>query len=120
MVEADLLRYYQRDLIDVLEQEGCRRLWVLVNGLPADAATWREDVFDRTDELLATLIERRDNWSRALLDALMHKKQIKAPGEITIPRPGTEEAQRDRVITDPKEIAAFFGGAVKPSDSERR
>lgn len=67
-----------------------------------------------TDELLAIVAERVDAWG--LFNARAHtekKHQKQLPKQsLRIPRPGERQQQstekRDRVITDSREIAAFF------------
>lgn len=61
------------------------------------------------EERICQLIERHDQWSRALFEAQVGQKEIRVPGEVKIPRPGDEEPE-PKVTTDPKAIAAFFGG----------
>jgi hypothetical protein len=64
-----------------------RRLWALVNGLPADAATWRNGVLwtDR-DYMLALLTELVDRWGN--VNARVHGvKQMDLPDLIEITRP---------------------------------
>lgn len=88
-------------------------MWVLLNGLPPDAAVWRVEgrQWTQHDEFLALIAERIDAWG--LMNARLHvdKKQQKylPKKALQITRPGDREAKRDRVITDPKTIKAFFG-----------
>lgn len=42
LLEADFQRFYHLDLRVLVEVEGCRRLWTLVEGLPAEAMVWAE------------------------------------------------------------------------------
>jgi hypothetical protein len=53
------------------------------------------------------MIERHDQWSRALLGALMGKKRVQVPPSITIERPGAPRPQRN-VVTDPGELRRWF------------
>ncbi len=90
---------------------------MLVNGLPPEAAIYRVDGQQWTtrDELLALAIERIDHWglSAAYLgsDKKFHKNLPDKP--LVLPRPGEKQREgrdeRDRVVTDAREIAAFFG-----------
>jgi hypothetical protein len=87
---------------------------VWVNGLPPDAAIWRVDGQEWTvlHELLAINAERVDAWGLATVRMQASKKTQKflPDKSLQIPRPGeTTEQDADRVITDPKEIAAWFG-----------
>jgi hypothetical protein len=90
---------------------------VLVNGLPPEASTWRIDGQQWTTlhELVAVLIERTDMWG--LTSARIktggkglpkHPLRVPRPGEDTPSRALPESDKRDRVVTDPKEIAAWF------------
>lgn len=91
---------------------GCRRLWVLINGLPPDASIWRVEgqQWGNREELLALVLERIDAWgllqARLASDKKFHKYLPDKPIEIT--RPGEQKETRDHVVTDPREIAAFF------------
>jgi hypothetical protein len=40
-VEADFLRYYGKDLRQMAQRAGPRRLWVLIDALPPDSALGR-------------------------------------------------------------------------------
>lgn len=42
MLEADFQRYYGIDLDAEFDSLGCRRMFVLFDGLPGDAAVWRQ------------------------------------------------------------------------------
>lgn len=81
-------------------------------GLRPDAGIWRQDFLPPVEERLAQLLERQDAWSRALLSAQLGHKEIKAPGEIRIPRPSDPEPVKPRVETDPKVIAQFFTASL--------
>ena len=85
-----------------------------MNGLPPEAAIWRVEGQQWTvrDELMAILVERVDHWG--LAQAHIHSTGKGLPSKsIEIPRPGAvrqqEREDRDKVITDPKVIAQFFG-----------
>jgi hypothetical protein len=88
---------------------------VWVNGLPPEAAVWRVDGQQWTTlhELLALQAELIDQWG--LLGARIQTGGKGLPKKgLQIPRPGeaarTEQvAKDDRVVTDPAEIARFFG-----------
>jgi hypothetical protein len=82
----------------VVSDDTPRRVYALVRGLPPDAATWRSDRWTPEMETAVFAIERNDQWLRALLDALLNKKQIPIPGPLEINRPGEEPApERKRV-----------------------
>jgi hypothetical protein len=89
-----------------------RRLCALVEGLPPDAAIERIDGQQWTvsDELLALVAERVDAWgllnARVGTDKKFHRYLPDEP--LRISRPGKQETA-DRVITDSREIARFFG-----------
>lgn len=84
---------------------------MLVNGLPPEAATFRVDGQQWTPvhELLALNTELTEHLVR--LQAGEKAPVLKEP--LRVVRPGEKQSQksngRDRVITDPAEIAAFFG-----------
>lgn len=86
---------------------GCRRLWALVSGLPAESATWRQESWPIEAELAATQVELTDIWGRALFAALGGKP----PGEpIHVQRPGeTALPKRKRGLSDPDEIRRALG-----------
>jgi hypothetical protein len=87
---------------------------VLVNGLPPEAAISRVDGQQWTSlhELLATTLERVDAWGliNARLQAPKKAQKYLPCSPLEVPRPGEAAAReaRDRVVTDPAEIAAFF------------
>ena len=81
---------------------------MLIEGLPGDAAVWRNDALPPIEERLAQLLERADAWSRALFQAQTGAREIQVPGEVRIIRPGTADVPRKHVETDVKRIMAFF------------
>lgn len=88
---------------------------MLVEGLPIEAATWREErpVWSTTDDLIAGLIQLTDTWGRRSLAAKgVPKSKLPKPIQIEHPdrnRAATERQKRERKLTtDPNEIAAFF------------
>ena len=83
-------------------------MWALVQGLPPEAAVWRQQSFTPTEELLVQLLERHDEWARAHLQALLHHKKVTVPPEFKILRPGEDEQPTRRIETDPAKIAAWF------------
>lgn len=93
-LEADFQRFFHLDLRFEVERTGARRLCALVEGLPADAAVWRDDGFTRGEELAAIAVERADAWGKALWEIAARShlkeppKEIGNPGVIEIPRPG--------------------------------
>lgn len=90
----------------------------MFNGLPEEAATWREDRpgWSQQDELLATCAELIDAWGRQLLSALVavHGGSIGSLGEpLRIGHPDREEPEPEpppkrAVTTDPSRISAFL------------
>jgi len=86
-----------------------RRLRALIDGLPGDAAVWREDVLPPVEERLAQLMERQDAWFRAIFGALTHQERVPVPGDLEIVRPGDRTIPEEKVIvTDSNTIAAWF------------
>lgn len=92
-----------------------RRLHALVQGLPPEAATFRGDgpAWTQQDELLASAIEIVDAWGRQLLSALVavHGGKVRLPEPVRIKHADRAEApepQKEKITTDPAEIAAFF------------
>jgi len=85
---------------------------VWIKGLPPEAATWRIDGQQWTlhDELLAVLIERVEMWgyAQAHLSADKKARRLLPEKPFQVPRPGAKPDTEERVVTDPKEIAAFF------------
>lgn len=80
---------------------------MLINGLPPDAAVWREETaWTFRDELAATQIEITDIWFRNLFVALGGKPKGK-PIRIERPKQGEPEKQSKRT-NDPAVIAGFF------------
>lgn len=93
----------------------------MIEGLPAEAATWRQDRpgWTQSDELAAGHIELLDIWGRLLALALLNPKkfprQLHKPLRIQHPdRPGSTPPPQARLITtDPREISAFFTDRFK-------
>ena len=85
-----------------------RRLRALVEGLPGDAATWREDMLPPLEERIAQLTERTDQWFRALFAAQTGQQRIQVPGDIEIVRPGANKFPEREVVTDARTIVAWF------------
>jgi hypothetical protein len=91
---------------------------VLLRGLPLDeAATWREDRekhpdWSQTDELLASLLELTDAWSRAIVKVLGGKPRGSA---LKVPRPEAPQStpEKKEIETDPAVIAAWFRRHVR-------
>lgn len=85
-----------------------------MEGLSPDAAIHRVDGQRWTvrDELLALILERVDHWGLAQAH-IQTRGKAKGLSEksMEVPRPGEASGAKgeDRVITDPKVIAAFFG-----------
>jgi hypothetical protein len=77
-----------------------------VNGLPREAATFRDHIgWDAQTELTASLIEVMDRWARQF-GVWKGVKQRHLPKPVRIFRPGEEQQQK--VESDPRAIAAFF------------
>jgi hypothetical protein len=76
--------------------------------MPADAATWRQDRLPPLEEYTALILERQDQWSRALLDALLHKKRITLPAPLQFERPGQQRPAVRNIVTDPGELRRWF------------
>jgi len=83
-----------------------------MNGLPPEAAVWRVDGQQWTvrDELLVTTLERIDHWGlvQARLSANPKVAKHLPTKSMQLPRPGEAQEAKDHVITDPRQIAAFF------------
>jgi hypothetical protein len=113
-VEADLLRFYGVDLLDYHRGRlSTRRLRVLIQHLPKDAALVRElhgeDVeWGLTEHLLAAAVDHlaAGNW----LFASAHTAENADPPERPepLPRPGMADPQSSTPSATPDEIAAFF------------
>lgn len=100
---------YGFDLVAEWETVTYRRLWVLLQGLPVDAALWREEnTWTTQDELAAALIELTDIASRRVVRAL--GGDVKGePIRIGRPERDVEPQRVERIITtDTAEIAAWF------------
>jgi hypothetical protein len=120
-LEASLLQVYGFDLVAEWGNIGVRRLWVLVEGLPAEAPVWRAESWTRADELAALTVEAIDAGNRAVIAALGHKVRGES---IRIPRPSEQRAIEsaqppegtNRVGLDEaglRQLAAFFGRTGK-------
>lgn len=108
-MEADFQHYYQLDLRREYLHTSCRRVFALIKGLPPGSAIWRKDSFPPVEEMLVQFIERHDEWSHALLMALLGHKRVATPAPFQILRPGEdEEPKRPSIETDPRVIAAWF------------
>ncbi|MFE5332569.1 hypothetical protein ACFRCG_39945 [Embleya sp. NPDC056575] len=128
-IEADLLRYYQVDLLDLYRGEmSWRRLRVLIRYLPVESATSRAmQPRDPKDEFWADPMDRRmaawlvnavreNTYATILLNG--DPKKVK---RIRPPKPIGPEAEADtgrsgvirfggRHGSGAKELAAVFGG----------
>lgn len=95
---------YGFDLVREIDTVTCRRLWVMIQGLPADAAVWRkENAWSPRDEIQALGVERLEYWGRRLYEAAGGKVRgeelhIPRPGEVTVPR---------KTGINPRQIAQF-------------
>jgi hypothetical protein len=104
------LRFYGLDLRREIETMGVRRLFALVQGLPLDAATWREErTWTQRDELAALQVELTDVWGRLIFSALGGKPKGKP---LRIARPA-QQAEEKQITSDPGEIARWFRQNVR-------
>ena len=95
---------YGFDLQEQWRWVTCRRLWVMIQGLPANAAVWRkENAWSPRDELQALSVERLEYWGRRLYEAAGGKVRGE---ELRIPRPGEVTVPRKTGI-NPRQIAQF-------------
>ena len=63
---------------------------MLVQGLPENAALWREDSWTRQDEMLASLLELTDAWGHAMI--AVHGGKMKGnPKPLHVKRPWEPE-----------------------------
>jgi hypothetical protein len=101
----------------VAVQDTPRRLLALIQGLPPDAATWREDTpnWSQQDELVASLIETTAAWGNQMVSALIAvhggKPQSIEPVRIEHPdRPMPEKPKpKKRRLATPADVAAQLG-----------
>lgn len=84
-----------------------RRLSVLFEGLPPEAAIWRRDLLPPAEEFAAIQIERMEAWMNAVLQTLLRKKTIDIPGQMHIPRPGQVDEPRPKNVVSIDEYAAL-------------
>lgn len=112
-MEADLLRYYQVDLLDYYRGRlSARRLRVLIRHLPREAALVRALHGDAADwglaeQLLAGAIDELavGNW---LFVAANSDERADLPDRPRpVPRPGVAEDEPEPAT--PQQLAAFFG-----------
>jgi hypothetical protein len=104
-----LLAEYGIDLVAEYDTMSARRLWVLVQGLPENAAVWREDSWTRQDEMLASLLELTDAWGHAMI--AVHGGKMKGnPKPLHVKRPWEPEPQTRKVfkLSEQKEMMQFF------------
>lgn len=80
-----------------------------MKGLPPESATWRKEAgWTDNEELLASLIETIDGWSR-IHAVVMGAQPSKLPRKIHIPRPGDEREEPKKAVSI-GQLAAFFAG----------
>ena len=60
------------------------------------------------EERIVQLMEREDQWFRALFGALTHQERIAVPGDVEVPRPGERKIPVKKVTSDTRAIAAWF------------
>lgn len=102
------MHHYGFDLPREAESAGVRRLFVMLQGLPPEAATWREEMgWTQADEFAASLLELTDAWGRATVMALGKKPRGKP---LQIPRPNKTPRGKEvrEVTTDAAAIGRFF------------
>ena len=117
-MEADLLRFYQMDLLDYYRGTlSPRRLRVLIRYLPRESALVRAlhgDVADwgLTEHLLAGVVDELavGNWLFVTANSDEHADPPARPRPV--PRPGAEE-EEEIVATTPAQLAAFFGAPAR-------
>jgi hypothetical protein len=90
-IEADWVRYYNRNLADDLWGQpgiGVRRIAGLIRWLPPEAALWRSNKTSWTidNELQAATIEMLDALLRAYVQS-HSKPTARKPNPVKIPRP---------------------------------
>lgn len=107
--------------MEEFDQIGCRRLWVLVNGLPPDAAVFRVGGQQWTlrDEINAQILEAVDRWgwvsARLRVDPKHHRMLPDAPISVPRPRhdgepdesPEEKQPEKDRHQLQRERIALF-------------
>ncbi len=101
---------YGFDLVAEYDTVGARRLWILIQGLPPDAALYREDAWSREEEMLASLLELTDAWGHAMV--VVHGGKMKGHSKpLHVRRPWESEEQTKTVIklSDTAQLAALFG-----------
>jgi len=90
--------------------EGPRRLWALVNGLPAEAAVWREEMaWTLRDELAALQVELLDTLIRAQIKLWTGKNARGRP--IRVERPDRSKTLRrpePRKARSTEQVLDFF------------
>ena len=118
-LEADLLRYFQVDLLDLYRGRlSLRRLRVLINALPPDAAIYRRNDehggWTVTDHLLATVIDALGAVGYySLVGPHVDPKRlrsVKPPQRMH--RPGDEARKRRRRQATSDDLKQIFGGAT--------
>lgn len=128
MIEADLERYYRRDLCDLWRgRMTLRKLTVLMNGLPPESATVRALAgvtgplagWTLAEVLAGRLVDEvawlRWEWESAHRDAKAGKHRDQPPSVFPrAERPGTkasEVAHRDDIpIVSPHRLGGFVNG----------
>lgn len=86
---------------------------VLLEGLPRDAALWRDEMaWTNRDEMQALTIEAIDVWGRNLV-ATWGGKVRGEPFHIPRPHEVEEQKQARKPVTDPVQIDRWFRKWVK-------
>jgi hypothetical protein len=93
-----LLSEYGFDLQAEFEQLSIRRLWVLVRGLPESAALFREQVWSRQDEMLASLLELTDAAIRSNVAVNGGQYRGRPPKPLHVRRPWESEEEARGVV----------------------
>ena len=87
-----------------------RRILALIQGLPIDSATWRQDKpgWTNQDELAARAVEGVNHWGFITARLLGAKKPPLVERSLTHPDRPTDEAEKPEAAS-PAEVAKFFG-----------
>lgn len=100
--------YYRMDLRVEFAHIGCRRMWVLIEGLPLDSAVRRNGKTWTTErELAARQIEQDASLLRIIAEALGVKFRSPAPEPIRHPDRVTVE-DAPKAMAKPQQIRAFM------------
>lgn len=94
---------------------GCRRLWVLVQGLPPDSAFYRQGkLWTQAHELTALAVEKLEHRLSTL--AVMwadEKSKGRIPPPIVITHPDRPQPPPKKKSVSPGALMSLFGGGGK-------